>query len=146
MKPTEDHVMRKVRDIGRGDRVWIDDEWRTVEAGGSWPESPNTVELTTEPHSEGFTFNPSVSLPVVPDDNPAKAALRDHVSGAVERGEAEPIEAVENRLYVYTATVSVEATSEEEADRLAGEFCDTAGREGFGLSLEESSPEVQEID
>lgn len=62
--PTGEHEDRKVRDIRAGDRVFIDGEWREVEAGGSWPESPNVVELTTEPHSEGFTFNPSVSLPV----------------------------------------------------------------------------------
>lgn len=62
--PTGEFEDRKVRDIRAGDRVFIDGEWREVEAGGSWPESPNTVELTTEPHSEGFVFEPSRSLPV----------------------------------------------------------------------------------
>lgn len=62
--PTGDFENRKVRDINAGDRAFIDGGWREIEAGGSWPESTNVVELTTEPYSEGFVFEPSRSLPV----------------------------------------------------------------------------------
>lgn len=51
------------------------------------------------------------------------------------------------QLYIYTATISKEAESAEEAESEVSDFVNRIdGRDGFGVSLEESEPEVQEVD
>lgn len=112
--PTGDYEDRRVRDIRAGDRVFIDGEWRGVEAGGSWPESPNVVELTTEPHSEGFTFNPSVSLPVA-------------VGEVDSRPEGE---AFTLRIELGNAAMSTAADVADALARIAAEVGETGSWEG----------------
>lgn len=69
--PTGDYESRAAERIEAGDVVWIAGEWQTVEAAGAWPtgrpddprgDAGPMVELTTEPHSEGHTFDPRLTL------------------------------------------------------------------------------------
>lgn len=64
--PTGEYEDRDAEAIEAGDRVFIDGKWQTVEAAGASPTGqPNPkVEITTEPDSEGYVFEPRFSLPV----------------------------------------------------------------------------------
>lgn len=61
--PTGDYESRRAKHIEAGDRVFIDGSWQEIEAAGEWPGS-GSVEVTTEPHSEGHVFEPNQLVPV----------------------------------------------------------------------------------